>query len=608
MDEIGPESQEPQESQDMLDNVLEATQDDLVSSLREVLPPEWLQEQAELVIGEVVPYMAGDTDSFAITILVADRLEILGDVLKRELDSGDTYDLIFDDVIAPELQEWLEDERTGGLPFGANIASQDIVEAVREVLPPEWARERVEHVVDQVVPYLTGEADRFAIQLPVADRIEAAVPAVKRLIRDADAYNLIFDKVIVTLVEKEIGTGKQLPLGITVTADEIVPALREVLPPEFIQEQAERMIDEFVPYLIGDAQGFKIVVPLADRKEAALGVIEELAERKLEELAATLPQCTVEEAVDLVQGGFTGGLPGCMPTGYTLEEIKQALGIQVTGITVEEIEQQRGIDLTIVTEGVTLDRVKESFGIDVVGEVSSIIGDALPDEFVYTDADLRETLGVADEERLDDALDSVRNGFTYTDADLRGDLGVEDEETLDDVLEGMREGFTFTDTDLRDGISDDGGANQDLDRFDEVRDRLGLGRSLWFLLYLVPGLFLASIGFLGGRRWRSRLAWTAVVLGIGTGIAYAAAGPVYTGFVGSILDDELAELSSGETGVALVVALKSVTIVKAVSDDVVSGLANRALLFLIISVSAVALAIVWPLLTRLIRGSVKEEP
>ena len=511
-------------------------------------------------------------------------------------------------MIAPELRKTLDEESVVGLPFGVNIASQDIVEAVREVLPPDWIRERVEHVVDQVVPYLTGETDRFAIQLPIADRIEAAVPPVKRLLRDADAYNLIFDEVIVTLVGDSLGQLTQLPLGITITSDEIVPALREVLPPEFIQEQAERMIDEFVPYLIGDAQRFRIVVPLADRKEAALGVIKELAERKLEELAAALLQCTVKEAVDLVQRGFTGGLPECMPTGYSLDEIKGALGISVPNITVEEIEQQQGIDLTIVTQGVTLDRVKESFGIDVVGEVSSIIGDALPDEFVYTDADLREILGVADEKRLDDFLDWARDGFTYTDADLRGDLSVEDEETLDDVLELTREGFTFTDTDLRDGISDDGKNQQDLDRFDEVRDRLGLGRSLWFLLYLVPGLFLASIGFLGGRRWRSRLAWAGVVLGIGAGIVYAAAGPVYDSFAEPILDDELAELTSGKTGVELVVAQKLVTIVKVVSDDLISGLANRALLFLIISVSALALAVVWPILTRLIRGGSKESP
>ena len=82
--------QTSQESQD-LPIELEVIEDELVSSLKEVLPPEWLQEQTELVIGEAVPYMAGDTDSFAITIPLADRLRILGDVLKRELGGGDAY-------------------------------------------------------------------------------------------------------------------------------------------------------------------------------------------------------------------------------------------------------------------------------------------------------------------------------------------------------------------------------------------------------------------------------------------------------------------------------------------------------------------------------------
>ena len=60
-------------------------------------------------------------------------------------------------------------------------------------------------------------------------------------------------------------------------------------------------------------------------------------------------------------------MPPCVPAGFSLEEIKQELGINVPGITEEQIEEQLGIDLSLVAEGVTLDRIEEEFGIDVAG-------------------------------------------------------------------------------------------------------------------------------------------------------------------------------------------------------------------------------------------------
>ena len=219
--------------------------------------------------------------------------------------------------------------------------------------------------------------------------------------------------------------------------------------------------------------------------------------------------------------------------------------------------------------------------------MSQMIGEALPNEFVYTDGDLRDTLGPEDEETLDEVLDWARNGytytdanlrddlageggdtstvetldrvldwtrngFTYTDADLREDLVAEDGdtsnlETLDQVLEWTRNGFTFTDADLRDTLGTEGEDAMELIleftcefnetppeglTFDCLRGCLGLGRSLWFLLLLVPGVLLVGIGFLGGRRWPSRVMWAAVPMVLGAAIAYAAFEPIYIGVEG----------------------------------------------------------------------------
>ena len=190
--------------------------------------------------------------------------------------------------------------------------------------------------------------------------------------------------------------------------------------------------------------------------------------------------------------------------------------------------------------------------------------------YVYTAADLRKTLGDEDEEKLDKVLDATRNGYKLTDADLqkilnddqkkfwdnfldatrngvtynnanlREDLGTEKQKTLDQVLKRTRNGAKFTEADLRKALSDAKDGGKALKNLDDVRKWLGLERKLRFLLYLMPALLLAAIGFLGGRRWRSRLAWAAVPLFIAAAIAYAASGPVYSAIAQPMLDDAFA--------------------------------------------------------------------
>lgn len=579
--------------------------------LRDFLPPEWVQEQVETVIRQGVPYVTGSTDEFTVPVPVADRVDALGRSISRELEQGDAYDILFDDLIAPVLDQRLtdlEDAQTGKLPLGITIASEDIVAAVRAVLPPDWVRDTVDNNVAQIVPYLTGESEHFTLSVPVDDRITAMVPAMKQLLRDAGAYDLLFDQVIQTLVGDNLGQAIELPFGIAFTSEEIVPLLREVLPPDFVQAQAEAMLDEVVPWLVGDAAGFVIVVPLADRKDAAIQVIRGLADEKLRELADGLPACTLEEVLGLAQTGFGGVIPVCRPDGFSLDEIKQQFGITVPGLTVEQVGELVGFDLTLVTEGISLERLEAEFGLDFLGDLDSLVGDALPDQFVYTNVDLRNTLGPSDEQTLDDALAWIQAGITYTDVDLREDMAGPggDSSDLDTVLGWMREGFT--DADLRDLLTDGGQGADALARFDRFRGWMGLARNLWFLLPLTLGLWLAGIGFLGGRRWRSRVAWAAVPLGIAAAVVVVTAGPAFNSVALPLIDEEIAEATSGGAGIAGLMAARFAEIGRNVVTDIVSGLAFRSLLLLIISVTAVAGAILWPTISGLVGLGPKEGP
>ena len=349
-------------------------------------------------------------------------------------------------------------------------------------------------------------------------------------------------------------------------------------------------------------------MPLADRKDAAIQVIRGLADEKLRELADGLPACTLEEVLGLAQTGFGGVIPVCRPDGFSLDEIKQQFGITVPGLTVEQVGELVGFDLTLVTEGISLERLEAEFGLDFLGDLDSLVGDALPDQFVYTNVDLRNTLGPSDEQTLDDALAWIQAGITYTDVDLREDMAGPggDSSDLDTVLGWMREGFT--DADLRDLLTDGGQGADALARFDRFRGWMGLARNLWFLLPLTLGLWLAGIGFLGGRRWRSRVAWAAVPLGIAAAVVVVTAGPAFNSVALPLIDEEIAGANSGGAGIAGLMAERFAEIGRNVVTDIVSGLAFRSLLLLIISVTAVAGAILWPTISGLVGLGPKEGP
>ena len=68
------------------------------------------------------------------------------------------------------------------LPYGIVLTDDEIVTSLRDVLPLEWVQERVDELIDEVGPYLTGEADSFAITVPLEDRVRVAVPVAVDLL------------------------------------------------------------------------------------------------------------------------------------------------------------------------------------------------------------------------------------------------------------------------------------------------------------------------------------------------------------------------------------------------------------------------------------------
>jgi hypothetical protein len=388
----------------------------------------------------------------------------------------------------------------------------------------------------------------------VIDLVDPAASAALDVLSRQETYDFLVEELIAPTVAASIGTAVDLGYGITISRNEVTAAIEEVLTPEWLQARLEEMVDGIAAYAKGDASTFEIAVDLGDLKEGALDVMAGLADDKLRALFLSLPECSMSQFLQAILVLPPDTLPSCRPSGISYEDAKDALGV------------------------------------DVRAEIDQAIGDRIPDEWSYTESDLRQLLGRhGDEDFLDEARKRVTEGWTFTDADLMEQLDSDETDALEDARGWIRDGYTVTESDLRDAVSDSG---DDLQSFDDARHWVHTGRTLLWVAW--PGLFLllAVVGVLGGRNWPSRLAWALAVLFFASLAFYIVTGAVYSTAGKSSLQDGPFDVAEYE-GVAAVVAEKGNEIAVDSVNSYVSGMRNKALFIVIGSAAGLAGAIVW---------------
>ena len=155
---------------------IEVSDERIAGAARSVLPPEWAREHGQRIFDEATPYVKGDTDELVISVPLADRVDIASAEVKDILAESQTYDLLYDEVVAPEIMKSLG-ETVEGLPFGLTASSATVISALREAAPRSWVRTQVERLIDEATPYIAGQAEGF--------EFEASLVVNKRLARGA---------------------------------------------------------------------------------------------------------------------------------------------------------------------------------------------------------------------------------------------------------------------------------------------------------------------------------------------------------------------------------------------------------------------------------------
>ena len=147
---------------------------------------------------------------------------------------------------------------------------------------------------------------------------------------ETDTYNRIYDEVLVDEALQE-QTGGLLG-GVDLEAQEAVEVLRDVMPPEYLQEQTEANIERFTGFLSHDLDKLNLYLelnePLARVEAVVLDQTEQvIAELEVEEPPTAPTECTADSLQNLaadLAGHFAGlsegKLPESVPSLETLDE------------------------------------------------------------------------------------------------------------------------------------------------------------------------------------------------------------------------------------------------------------------------------------------------
>ncbi len=523
--------------------------------VEEALPPEWLEAQVAQAFEQVMPYLMGDTDNFTISISLKDRVEAIAAAVKDALHDDEIFNDLYGQGIDFAIQEYAEIQVD--LPETLHLSDVEVDAALRAVLPADWIQAQIEAAVDAVVPYLTKEAEHFTVRLDISGRMDALEDVITGVLMKPGTYDYVINDMAVSYIGDMISE-IDVPGEIVISDSDILGVINEVLPDGWYEARVTDVVGQVFSYLRGDRDTIEISVYLADLKPDMIDAFTEMADQKLEDYYNSLPTGTLEQTADFVLNPPQDSLPEYRPVGFWWWEIKL-----LAGIDIEEI-------------------------------VAAAVND-LPDEYTFSDADIREALGSSGEDDLlTTARDMVRDGFTFTDADLLEEFG-EDHETIEDVREWAAADYLFTEQDLHElMVKEDGSmAADDWQTVEDVRDIVGTARTWLWPAWLVPALLLAGVGFLGGRHWYSRIIWAASALAVASLIVYIAFGPVFSALARPEIDQAITEAVGQNEGVMAVADDKVVAVAQDTVDSFIGGIDTLAIVLLVASLVIIAAAVFW---------------
>lgn len=302
----------------------------LTDAVGRALSPDDLEALVAPAVLQVGEYVAEQRDEIAVTVDAAPHIRALVDEIEALMRESGAYDGLLEEEVYPRIREAVREARAdAGEPSGwmllifgtGDKAEERIVRAIQAAVTPEWSAAQVERGLDEVTPYLLGKSDTFELRIGLAELQASAASEAAAILREADAYDIVFTGVVEPELEKRLPDTVRLSHGIEVSRQEIVDTLRRGMSPANIQRQVERVIDEVSDYLAGRSDGFSTQVSLIQGKTEAATALTNLSVSKLDQALRSLPACATEADARAARNDLAQTLPSCLPPDMTASEI-----------------------------------------------------------------------------------------------------------------------------------------------------------------------------------------------------------------------------------------------------------------------------------------------
>ena len=514
------------------------------------LSVEDIERLGSPVMLQVGEYVTGNRDSVAVSIDPGHVRGVTSEVHDLMSQSG-AYSSLIEYELEPRVREAAgemlnanEDVSvwTQYLFASSGDAEDMMVRVVMSAVTAEWLAEQVELAMNEFTSYLVGETDSFEISVRMTDsQVEIAVEETKSILREVDAYEVVYPGVVEPVLTGVFGAGVELPYGVIVTTDEVMGALRQAAPPSWVQRQSENLIDQVGPYVVGNSDRFSTEIDLSGNKREGAAVLADLAVGNVLEVLSTLPFCGTRAQATAARRRLEQALPGCIPSGVSVGEI---LGYAETNIA---------------------------------GSIESLVLAPIPDTVTFDEAHLRTALeqsgGPETLERLDYIRVVMDEGWTYSHQNIRADLSGRGDalNALDGARSFFRDGYSHT----YKASSDRRATNRVSAALDNSRARLEAVSRYEWPAYLLTPVLLIFISLLGGTSWRGRVIWASSAVLTSAGLIYILTWPVQQPVADAAAEQVRAEVGLQIHGIfsgtLQLINAKVGEVAEGVAVDIVSG-------------------------------------
>ncbi len=610
----------------------------------------WLRRAVAILLAIIFIFLS-------VLVLVAFRVSgTVGnpDFYAEQLQQADVYQFIYDDVLPAALEEVGVSEDAEGAGTIITSLKPQLVGVVRQTVPPEWLQEKVEHNINEVVPYVWGEKDTFSITIPLKDRVEAGGGAVKDLLHQDGVFPVLYERLIELAADEMAPAENEMPDMLAISGEEMKAMLRRVMPEDWLLAQMDNAIDETVPFFTKEQEHFAVEIdiarPLDELEQVVVDILLRpeaydslLADMLLPALKQNIGEVTVFPlGAELTDGEIVATARVVLTLEWYQELVQDIVGQIFAYLRGEQDDLELVINLAdrkpemaealsqladakmesafdslpVCSESELLEflsdpslenipacrsiaisyqELKELVDIDVGNLGEFLVEAAIPDEWTLAEAEINQLFGGKDEDNVLNQLREVMlQGLTFTDGDLIEIMDT-DAVALEDIRQLIADGIVFTEQDFRDLMSDteEGGTSEQLMVFEQVRSGLGTAKKWINFIWLLPLLMIVGVGALGGRQWSSRLIWAAAALALMAIISYIVFGPVFSATAQPVIGQALSmELSKAE-GMTLLIAEKANVVAHNVIDSFISGLRNQSLGLIIAAVVLIGGGVVW---------------